>query len=224
MDLEHGFYMEFNDRLKSSGLEKVKITGFDEELIYKSEIHSEKWTSLFKYSLHDEHSENISHILENTELNTGQVNAFNQQNHRRDFASNQKSITEDRSLILLDKTYFEFDNSNDHIEEKTTTCSTVNDSTVFSISKSSSETKLNQITKEESRILPENNSTKSKKRQNKNRKKNQNITNARNVTVNTGSPTNLIGGPPGVKAMNSKNMRCDIDLTKNTTSSLHFRL
>lgn len=221
MDLEELFYMNFGDHSHS-----WSCSGYDEELINKAETLSEEWTTLFKYSTPDGDVENISRILDNIGFNAEQVNTFTQQNLRRDLASKQQSIAEDHTLILLGKQYFEFEASN-CFQTGGQSQSNPNESTMYSTVSdylhSFNKIDQNRITNEESHIFPEISSKKKRKRKNKNRKQVEHVVDT-NIAADTDIPANLLGAPPGVKAVRSQNTKRGIDLTKNSSYSLQFRL
>lgn len=212
LDLDCIFHVNFDN---SSNRNRNQIIDFDDELVHKAEQLSSKWDMLYRYSSLDEDVANVTQLIESTGLNADQANALTQQNLRRDITLNQESIAEDHKLIFLDKKYFQFENA--HGSQPAEDDNRLSDLQLDTESIAALHTVVDGVTQP----IPETVETpqiKTKKRKPRNYKRIAKLETGHAQDVSE----NVQGAPPGVKVVRS--LHQGIDITKNSSVSLRFRL
>lgn len=203
VDFDCLFHVKFEHF--SDGMNKSNIIDFDDELIQQADQLSSKWEILYRYSSLDEDVVNVSQLMQST---------LSQQNLRRDVALNQDSIAEDHKVIFLDQKYFQFEKANK--DQPADDVNRTNDHTLESMV---FDTELDDAVQS----IPETVKTPSNKTR---KKKARNFKRNAHMDSDTGHirdiPKNQYGAPPGVKVVYSE--ATGIDITKNSSVSLRFRL
>lgn len=214
---------------------KIKITGFDDELLSKAEESTAKWMPLFRCS-NNENIDTIPTIYNSTRFD---ANSFSQQTLKLASASKQDVINEKKNFILLNKKYFGFETSNtqsipSNSEEQVSDLAKY--STVFDYSDSDGgETGEKSLQVDEVVDISENISTNERKptadkskNKNKNKNKKKKGRNQYRPLENSELFANpaqeILGGPPGVTIVTNSRHPRHFDLSKNANCSLQFRL
>lgn len=212
MDLENIYDVNFGE---SNDINDISRGTFDTKLMGTAENLSSKWAHLFKFTSPDEDTQNILHTIKTKGFNVNQANFVTQP--RSCIVLNNESLLEKNNVIFLDEKYFKFGSHGESTELLRSTESTNSNlfSTVFDDFESRNVLNVDKPTI----IHP----TPSKKGQEKRKKKHPRnkpfaIDSAHNCS------SNLPGAPPGTGSKNSRTIRQEISLTKNSNYSLQFRL
>lgn len=243
--------MGLDEYYEAQDFRKVQITGFDEELAEKAEQYSTKWVSLYRYSLDDDDIANAPKTSTSSTNAAALLSSINQYRLRQN--PEQEIIAEKNNIIFMHEKYFKFESKKEQVdvekepvENQTTTNQTISNkySTIFgsSCSDSSCDEDFPTLTisdapksqpntqvksKVESKNQPKSKSSeiKSKSKKNKNRRpKPINLSDFNAIENTAVHPTHSLGGaPPGVR-IDTQGHRTNIDLSKNSNYSLHFRL
>lgn len=117
--MDNSFYINLDET--SYGGNKIRITGFDEELATHAEELSAKWTSLYRYHIDDEDVKNASIIIKSSGTGVNHMGLIGKQDPPHDPKSTSKPefIVDERKIILLDKKYFKFDSNDERNEQET---------------------------------------------------------------------------------------------------------